>query len=225
MYEPESFPSDAWALLSPRLTEARREKMIRIARQRTHTIRLVVQDVNDPHNIAACMRSAEAFGVQKVDVVNIKKSLRRSTVARGVHDWLTIRKHPSVKDTVETLHAEGYLIAAGVPRPDAKSLYELPLDRKLAVVFGNEREGIDSEWLEHIDTPFTIPMYGFVESMNISVCAAITLSHLTHAAREALTPEQFHLTPAEHEEVLNAWICKQIPSWKGELEHARAQGK
>jgi tRNA (guanosine-2'-O-)-methyltransferase len=213
---------DAWRLLAPRLTDTRRRKMEQAAAARTRRIRLVVQDVHNPHNVSACLRSADAFGVQDVDVVTLKEKFRASTVARGVTGWLTVRRHVTVPECVAELRKDGYFIVAGVPRPDAVSLYDLPVDKKLAVVFGNEHEGISKEWLEHVDHPFTIPMVGLVESLNISVCAAITLSHLTRAARLAL-PGPYHLPDAEREALLNEWICRQIPSWQAELARLRAK--
>lgn len=216
-------PSDAWSLLKGRLTEPRRSKMAAVAAQRTRHIRLVIQDVHQPHNVSACLRSADAFGIDTVDIVTLKESFKPSTVARGVSGWLTVHKHKSVADCVAVLRAGGYHIVAGLPRQDSVPLYDLPVTRRLAVVFGNEHAGIDSEWLKHVDHPFTIPMVGMVESLNISVSAAITLAHLTHTARAAVDPAAYFLNAAERELLLNTWITEQIPSWEGEL--ARARGK
>lgn len=221
MTEKKPAPADAWALLKGRLTDARRNKMETVAARRTRRIRLVVQDVHQPHNVSACLRSADAFGVDTVDVVTLKESFKPSTVARGVPGWLTIRKHASVADCVKELRAEGFRIVAGLPRQDSKPLYELPVDERLAVVFGNEHAGIDEEWLKHVDHPFTIPMVGMVESLNISVSAAITLAHLTHTAHETLGSAVYHLTAGEQGELLNRWITEQVPSWEGELARAR----
>ncbi len=218
-------PADAWQLLKSRLTDSRREKMEAVARGRTRQIRLVVQDVHQPHNVSACLRSADAFGVDLCDVVTLREKFNPSTVARGVSGWLSIRRHHTVEDCVKDLRAGGYRIVAAVPRQDTKSLYEIPVDEPLAVVFGNEHAGIEPSWLEHVDHPFTIPMVGMVESLNISVSAAITLAHLTRAARQALPPERFLLTDEAREELLSNWIVAQIPSWEGELTHARASAK
>jgi tRNA (guanosine-2'-O-)-methyltransferase len=215
-------PDDAWALLKSRLTDTRRAKMEAVAAQRTRHIRLVVQDVHQPHNVSACMRSADAFGVDTVDVVTLSERFKPSTVARGVSGWLTIHRHKTVKDCVAALRAGGYRIVAGLPRQDSVSLYELPVAERLAVVFGNEHAGIDQEWLAHVDHPFTIPMVGMVESLNISVSAAITLAHLTRTARAALA-DRYALAPAEQAALLNRWIVEQVPSWEGELARARAR--
>jgi tRNA (guanosine-2'-O-)-methyltransferase len=203
------------------LTEARRDRMRRAAAARTRRIRLVIQDVHQPHNVSACMRSADAFGVQDVDVVIMDARFRPSTAAKGVHDWLTIRRHRQLAPCIESLKVGGYLLAAGVPSEAATPLYELPVDRPIAVVFGNEHAGIHPDWQPHIDLPFTIPMVGMVESLNISVSAAITLAHLTRAARAALSDDVYLLTEKEREALLCEWVCKQLRSYDERLRRLR----
>lgn len=194
--------------------------MERAAAGRTRHVRLVVQDVHQPHNISACMRSAEAFGVQDVDVVVMDARFRPSTAARGVEDWLTIRRHREIASCVSDLRAAGYLIVAGVPRLDAVSLYDLPLDQPLAVVFGNEHAGIHDDWLPHIDQAFTIPMAGIVESLNISVSAAVTLAHLTHSARLRLN-SRYPISDQDRNALLCEWVCKQLRSYDEQIRRLR----
>ena len=223
---PEKSPSDAWNLLSPQLTDHRRERMIQTASHRTKHVRLVVQDVHQPHNISACIRSAEAFGVLDIDVVTLTKKFSASTVARGVDEWVNIHRHETVDDCIRRLHDNGYLVAAAFPHGKAVSLADLPVDRPIAVAFGNEHEGLATEWRDKADVCFTIPMFGIVESLNISVCAAITIHELTSKARRILNSDQFHLSPADQKELLNQWICRQIETWPLQLPRLRQeQGK
>lgn len=215
-------PKDAWALLSSMMTETRRNRMLAASWERTRWLRLVIQDIHNPHNVAACMRSAEAFGVQDLDVVSIKASkYRSSNAARGVANWLTVRKHSSVESCAQSLRDAGYLLAAGVPKPGATPLHELPLDRPVAVIFGNEHAGIDLGWHEHIDLPFTIPMVGMVESLNISVCAAITLHHLTLSAKAQIGPSQYYLSEDLRLALLNDWACRHVAGWENVLDRIR----
>ena len=217
----ERFPEDAWRLLNPSLTEKRRERLLAAVSNRTKRIRLVVQDIHHPHNISACLRSAEAFGVANVDIVNHSQKFRPSTVAKGVAEWLNVRKHDSIDACVKMLRNDGYLLAAGFPAQDATPLQNLSVDQPIAVVFGNEHAGVASEWIPHIDLKFTIPMVGLVESLNISVSAAITLHSLTLKARTELGDLKYLLSLADQEALLSTWICRQIPSWKGQLEKLR----
>jgi tRNA (guanosine-2'-O-)-methyltransferase len=217
----ENIPDDAWRLLSPQLTAHRRERMEQTAARRTNHVRLVVQDVHQPHNVSACIRSAEAFGVQNIDVVTLSTKFNASTVARGVDEWVTISKHETVDDCVSRLHQKGYRVAAAFPHGKAVSLPELPIDQPIAVVFGNEHEGLATQWRDQADVCFTIPMFGIVESLNISVCAAITLHELTTRARIAMPPEKFYLSEDERQTLLNQWICRQISTWPLQLPRLR----
>jgi tRNA (guanosine-2'-O-)-methyltransferase len=215
------YPDDAWDLLNPLLTDARRARILAVASGRTERVSLVLQDIHDPHNVSACLRSADAFGVHNCHVLSVKQRFRTSTVARGVGAWLKIKRHQSVEECVANLRASGYRLYAGVPAPTAVPLDKLPVTEKIAVVFGNEHAGIDSAWLPHMDQLFTIPMFGMVESLNISVGAAITMQHLTHRARETLPAETYHLAEAERRRLLNQWICEQLRGWPTILKRMR----
>ncbi len=216
------YPEDAWELLSPSLTEPRRAKLLRAVANRTDRIRLVIQDIHHPHNVSACLRSAEAFGLARVDIVYEKETFRPSTVAKGVAEWLQIKKHDSINTCVADLRKQGFLLAAGYPSATT-SMFDLPVDRPIAVVFGNEHAGVANEWHEHIDIPFTIPMVGLVESLNISVSAAVTLSQLTHKARIELGDAKYLLSDAQRGALLSTWACSQLRSWESQLESLRAQ--
>lgn len=218
-------PSDAWSLLSYRLKSKRRDKMLAVARERTKHIRLVLQDVHDPHNIAACLRSADAFGICDVDVMSLNnEKIKKSQSARGTGHWLNLKEWNELSPCIEALKDAGYKIAAGFPPSQAHmNLDEIPLSDPLAVVFGNEHAGIDPHWLSHIDYKFTIPMVGMVESLNISVSAAITLQNLTHKGRKELPKSQYFLSESEQTELLNRWIYQHCAKPDIELTALRSR--
>lgn len=208
-----NFSPDAWELLHTHLSEERQQRMKTVVAHRTEHLRLVMQDVHDPHNVSACMRSAEAFGILHCDVVNIKQSFKKpSTAARGAAGWLSIKKWKSIAECVRELRVEGYKIAAGYPAQDAVSLHAVPVQEKIAVIFGNEHEGVSGEWVPHIDYKFTIPMVGMVESLNISVSAAVTMFELRRRCLEKLGEEGFYISPQRQHQLLNEWICRKIPN-------------
>jgi tRNA (guanosine-2'-O-)-methyltransferase len=217
MRPPKDFPPDAWPRLRDRLTEARQDRLERVAARRTQHIRLVVQDLYQPHNISACIRSAEGLGVLNVDVVNLRERWKASTVARGVEGWLRLRKWDDIGHCARQLKEAGYLLACGVPSQDAYPLSDLPVDRPVAVLFGNEHEGLDKAWYDVTDLRFTIPMSGLVESFNISVSAAVTMYDLTRRAKALLGEEHYYLGSSEREELLSEWVCRLAPTWKAEL--------
>lgn len=222
MTNQSSFPSDAWELLSPELTNERRSRMQKIAALRTNHIQVVLQDIHDPHNISACLRSAEAFGVLEAHVVTMRKRYSPSTAARGVHRWLNIHRYNDVNSAVIGLKDQGLLLAAGYPDASAVPLDQVPLDQPIAVIFGNEHEGVHKSWREHIDIPFTIPMSGFVESLNISVSCAISLYSLTQRAQQTIPATSYYLDEQQRQKLLNRWACQQFPeSYQMQLKRLR----
>ncbi len=217
---PVEAPSDAWDLLSPQLTAARSKRMRDVVAQRTNHLRLVIQDIHHPHNVSACLRTADAFGIARIDVVTLHESFKPSTAAKGVDDWLLIKRYKEISSCVSELKSSGFAIAAGYPSPDAVPLSELPVDRPIAIVFGNEHDGVHPEWSNALDYRFTIPMFGMVESLNISVSCAVTLHSLRMRAQASLGSE-FLLNESEQKRVLDHWVCRQTQQSKHQLERLR----
>ncbi len=207
----DTFTDPAWLDLSHRLQPSRRERLLEVSAKRTEHIRLVVQDIHHPHNISACLRSAEAFGILHTDVVTMKESFKPSTVARGVHHWLKIHRYDQPASCAQRLKKAGYILAGAYPSQDSTPLEELPVDRPIAVVFGNEHDGVHDSWLPHLDYNFTIPMVGFVESLNISVSCAVTLYELTRRAKQALG-DTYYLSGEARNALLGEWVRQQF-SW------------
>jgi len=202
-------PEDFWDVLSPLLTENRRNRLLAAVTKRTEQIRLILQDVHNPHNVSACLRSAEAFGIQNVDVVTLNEPFRASTTAKGVHHWINIKNWQTVDECAQAIKSAGFLIAAGMPTQESVSLHELSIDKPIAILFGNEHAGVSPEWQPHIDIYFTIPMAGLVESMNISVCAAITMHHLTYRLNSLNHPNRF-LAQEKQNILLGHWLRKSL---------------
>lgn len=161
--------------------------------------------------------------MQDIDVITLAGKFNASTVARGVDEWVDIHRHESVDQCISQLHEKGYVVAAAFPHGDALNLEQLPIDRPIAVAFGNEHAGLDLEWREKADVCFTIPMFGIVESLNISVSAAITLHHLTSKLRQTVNPDQYSLGARERQSLLNHWICRQIKTWPLQLPRLRQE--
>lgn len=215
-------PEDTWQLLSPAFTENRRRKLFDAASKRTFKVQLVVQDVHQPHNVSACLRSAEAFGIQKCHIVTDKTKFRASTVARGVHHWIDVKDYPTIESCAQNLKAMNVKIALAFPQADAFELESLPIDTAgVALVFGNEHDGLDEKWLEYADYKFSIPMQGLVESLNISVSAAISLFVTTSRMQKMFSKEEFFLTQIEKSNLLNAWAFAQFPQAQEQLEKLR----
>lgn len=218
---PDGFPRDAWALLSPRLTPSRQARMQAVAASRSSHIRLVLQDLHDVHNIAACLRSAEAMGILHVDVVDRKSRFLHSSASRGARAWLTLKRWDSEAECAASLKQQGYLLAGAYPSADAVPLHAVAIAQPLAIVFGNEHAGLAPAWQELLDLRFTIPMYGMVESFNISVAAAVSLYDLSTRARHSLGAAQYALSPDAQRDLLCSWVCRNNAHYQGELARLR----
>ena len=177
------------AALSPLVTETRLARMRTVVAGRTLDVVPVLDRVHDPHNASAILRTADALGVQRVDVVPAPTGfLAARGVSKGTHRWLDIARHASPSACAASLHARGYevFVAAMDGEHTPADLAARP---RVAVVFGNEHAGVSPEMRAHADGSFAIPMRGFVESLNVSVAAAITLYALTAVGRASLSSD------------------------------------
>ena len=163
------------AALEPLLTEERRARIDAVLASRSLAVTAVLDRLVDPHNVSAVLRSADAFGVQRVHVIESTEPFRAtSRVALGADRWVDVIRHSTSAECVRALRAGGHRIFVasmeGAVAPEA--LAEEP---RIAIVFGNEHSGVSQELRELADGTYAIPMRGFVQSLNVSVAAAITL--------------------------------------------------
>ncbi len=176
--------------LSPVVTPERLERIEEVVRNRTDRLVLVLDCIADPHNSSAVLRSADAFGVQTVHVIVGEHGFRASRgVSKGTHRWLDVIRYRNAEASVRRLKQDGYAIYVAAMGADTTP-EELRGTPRLAVVFGNEHRGVSPEMRSLADGTFAIPMCGFVESLNISVAAAITMQTLARDGRPRLPGER-----------------------------------
>lgn len=164
------------------LTPHRLERIDAVVRHRFQTLTVVVEDLRDPHNQAAVLRTAEGLGLLSAHVVDTGAETFQPNrgVTRDADKWMRIHRYRAMAPCLDELKAAGFAVYAGALDPAAVPLYELDVTRPCAFVFGNEHRGISPELRGRADKLFIIPMRGFVESFNVSVAAAICLSHAVH---------------------------------------------
>lgn len=172
------------------VSENKRNKFDEIIQFRTRYLTIVLEDIYQPHNASAVLRSCDCFGIQDVHIIeNSNKYEVNPDVALGSSKWLSMFKYNSKDHNTRTclakLKSQGYRIVAATPHENGYLLDELPLDQKTALVFGTEMQGLTSIALEMSDAFVKIPMYGFTESFNISVSAALSLYHITEKLRRS----------------------------------------
>lgn len=176
-------------LLEPLVLPRRRERLLSVIDARLASVQVVFDAPHDPHNGAAVVRSCEAFGVQRVNVVERKESfLLASTVSRGSEKWIDLRRWERASDAIDALRSDGFELV-GADADGELSPNDLAAIPRLAIVLGNEREGIGGELAEACSRRVRVPMRGFVESLNVSVSAAILLASAT-ASRQGDLPER-----------------------------------
>jgi tRNA (guanosine-2'-O-)-methyltransferase len=166
--------------LEPAVTEQRRARLKAVLAQRISSLTVLFDSPHDPHNGAAVVRSCEAFGIQTLHVIEAYETfLAAASVARGAQKWVDVVCHKQGTTAIDAMIEGGYeLIAA---HPDGELVpADLARIERFSIVLGNERNGIRPELLGACRRFVKVPMRGFVESLNVSVTAAILLSAATH---------------------------------------------
>ncbi|MEM1034339.1 MAG: RNA methyltransferase [Myxococcota bacterium] len=166
-------------ILGPMVTEARRERLTRVIAGRIAAVTLVMDAPHDPHNGAAVVRSCDAFGVHQIHVVERREAFTASTaVAKGTERWVDVMAHRDTPSAVATLERRRFTLVG--THPEGRLVpTELPDISRLALVMGNEHDGISADLAAACHHRVRVPMRGFVESLNVSVTAAILLQHAT----------------------------------------------
>lgn len=206
------------SFLSGFITEERNRTFDSVLEQRTRYITLLLEDIYQPHNASALLRSCDCFGIQDIHIIEKRNPYRiTKDIALGSDKWLTVKKYPGNKlrtrDVYNILRKEGYRIVATTPhkgdfKPDEFSLNE----GKLVLVFGTELKGLSKEAVNEADYYMRIPMVGFTESFNVSVSAGIILYELTRRLKEG--DLFWQLKGDELLELKLQWLIKSIKSSK-----------
>jgi tRNA (guanosine-2'-O-)-methyltransferase len=196
------------------VSETRRAKFDTVLNYRTRHITVVLEDLYQPHNASAVLRSCDIFGIQDIHIIENKNAYTvNKDIALGAPKWLNLHKYRNEEnnslDCIKKLKEQGYRIVATTPHEKDCNLEDLSVDKPLALFFGTELTGISDTVREYADEYVKIPMYGFTESFNISVSAALCLHTLTEKLHK--TSIDWHLTELEKEELLLRWLKNSIP--------------
>jgi len=179
-------PALVCAALAPLLVDGRRERLDAVVDARLGGLTVLIENLHDPRNGAAVLRSAEAFGIQRVDVIETVEPFRFSPmVTQGCEKWLDVVRHPTTAAALAALRAEGLALYAAAPGA-AATVQDLDFARPAALLIGNEHEGLSPAALAAADARFQIPMAGMTRSLNLSVAAALIAEHAAARRRQAL---------------------------------------
>jgi tRNA (guanosine-2'-O-)-methyltransferase len=208
------------------ISENKKMKFDQVIQFRTRYLTIVLEDIFQPHNASAVLRSCDCFGIQDVHIIeNSNKYQINPKVALGSSQWLNLFRYNSAEHNtracLEHLKNTGYSIVAASPHEQGYTIDNLPLVQKTAIIFGTEMQGLTNEALVMSDDFVKISMYGFTESFNISVSVALCLYRLSEKLRSSEISWQ--LNPEDAIDVKLRW-AKQVVK-NAELIEKRFFGK
>ncbi len=182
------------------LTDERQTRIEHVLDRRQNDLTVVLENVNDPHNIAAVLRTCDAVGIMEIFVLNTTINTYKHFDDRkssSANKWMIVHQYTDVSSCFEHVKKQYGTIYSTYLDENSKDLYSLDLTRSVALVFGNERNGISKETLAYCDGNFNIPQSGIIQSLNISVACAVSLyeayrqkNALNHYATRKVNKEQ-----------------------------------
>ncbi|MCH7826399.1 MAG: RNA methyltransferase [Bacteroidetes bacterium] len=191
-------------------TSRRKNKIISVVTKRQKSLTLILENIHDPHNVSAIFRTCDAVGVQEVSLIynyeKFPKVGKKSSAS--AYKWVEKQKYKTVKECYEDLHKKEFKIYATSLDADM-NLYELDLTGKCALILGNEHRGISDEAGELADEKFIIPMHGMVQSLNVSVAAAVVLFEAMRQRTSKGMYENSEYSEIELKEMINYWTNKK----------------
>lgn len=196
------------------ITDHKKEFVNQVLDKRTRHVTVVLEEIFQSQNASAVIRTCECMGLQDIHIIEneVKYAINRR-VLKGSYKWVDMIKYRTQQKTgtqqcFAELKQRGYTILVTDPSPDGKSIYDVAIDKKLAIVMGNELHGTSAYALAHADEKVHIPMYGFTESLNISVSAALCLQAIIPRVRQSDIAWQ--LTEAEKDLIRLQWYRKMV---------------
>lgn len=213
---------DLLAYLRSFTTEHKQKIFEQILAQRTRYLCFVLEDINQPHNASAVLRTADCFGIQDVHVIeSVNKYQINKDIALGANQWISLKEYKPEESNpatlIDTLRQKNYRIIATNPHKGT-ALENFDLTKgKAAIFLGSEINGLSAYTLENADEHLLISMKGFTESLNISVSAAIIAHYLTLKLKQS--DLSWQLTQAEKNELEMKWLRKTIKKPDILIEH------
>lgn len=201
-------------ILSEMVSEKRLDTFNKVLNNRTRYITVVLEDIFQTHNASAVIRSCDCTGIQDLHMIeNNFRYAENHDVSLGSSQWISKirynKEENNTLSTIKSLKSKGYRIVATTPHTNDTELPDLNLSKgKIALLFGSEKPGLSDIAMESAEEYVKIPMFGFTESYNISVSAAICLYDLTARLRKSDIP--WKLSDGEKDEILAQWLKTSV---------------
>ncbi len=191
------------------MTEARRRRIEEVLRRRQPDLTVLLENVHKPHNLSAILRSCDAVGVLEAHAVNPTGGVPTfNETSGGSHKWVYLRVHPSIREAMAYLKERGFRVYATALREDAQDFREVDYTQPTAILLGAEKWGVSEEALALSHGAIKIPMLGMVQSLNVSVAAAVILFEAQRQRLEAGLYQNPRLDPNLYQRVLEDWLEK-----------------
>ena len=192
------------------LTDRRIKKIRSVIESRQNSLTVVLENIHDPHNVSAILRTCDAAGILKVSLLYYIESFPKigKKSSASAFKWVEREKFKSVDDCYTSLREKGFTIYASQVSGDSKDIYDLDFTKSTAIVLGNENRGISDEAAKFADERFVIPMYGMVQSLNVSVSAAITIYEAVRQRQLKGMYNNSELSDKQIEDEINKWSEK-----------------
>ena len=190
------------------LTPSKQILVERNAAQRTRHVAIAVENLYQSHNTSAVVRTADCFGIQDMYVIAKSSYKLNGDVAMGASKWITAHHYTNenTEGCIKDIKKRGYKVVATSPHAE-KSIFDLDIEEPLCLLLGSEGPGLSKEAMDLADEHIMIPMYGFTESFNISVSAALCLQALRQKLEQANFP--WKLSEEEQLDIKIEW-CRRI---------------
>jgi len=191
-------------------TPERVARIDEVLANRTRGLVLVLENVHDPHNQAACIRSAEGLGLQEIHVAGVQGFSPNTAVVHGADKWVDLKVQRDPVLCIRKLKERGLAVAAAALTPAAVPISVLDFSKPIALAFGNEHDGLSKEFLSKCDTIFKVPMLGFTQSFNVSVSVAVSL-HFAVSERIRLLGRNGDLAEPDRLVLREKWLRLSVP--------------
>jgi tRNA (guanosine-2'-O-)-methyltransferase len=203
--------------LASYLTDNKRQLFDKVANERTRHITIALENVFQPQNASAAIRSCDCFGIQDIYVIENSNTYEiNPNVVMGANKWVDIQKFNETSNNtlvaINHLKEKGYRIVATTPHTNDYTIDELPLDQPIALFFGTEKFGLSKEMLQQADDYVRIPMYGFTESFNISVSVSLCLQTLAKRIR-SMEHLNWRLSEEAQLALKHEWTKRHLKNW------------
>ncbi len=210
--------------LQNHITDKRKALFKEVLAKRTRHFTVVTEDVYQLHNTSAVMRTCDVFGIQDLHVVEEKLGKRVDReIAMGAQKWVSLNRYDSIASCMDDLKNQDYQLIATTPHNESTILHEFDVSKKSAFFFGKEREGLSDTVLNNADGYLKIPMYGFTESLNISVSAAIILQDVVTRLKQS--DVNWQLSEEEKYEIELLWTENTLKSSEEIIKRYQEQKK